>query len=126
MKPPTNSIVRANETANAAWVIFPKYQVGAPTHLKKLSQSRAFIRIADNAFNYSLLGIKGFEALARLIGASQCYDFTYSTLEGAIETFSALKPPDSFSNAGDRSFQMSDEGAGLEKHPSFLESMSEF
>ena len=93
MKPPTNSIVRANETANAAWVIFPKYQVGAPTHLKKLSQSRAFIRIADNAFNYSLLGIKGFEALARLIGASQCYDFTYSTLEGAIETFSALKPP---------------------------------
>ena len=93
MKPPTNSIVRANETANAAWVIFPKYQAGAPAHLKKLSQSRAFIRIADNAFNYSLLGIKGFETLTGLIGASQCYDFTYSTLEGAIETFSALKPP---------------------------------
>ncbi len=93
MKPPTNSIVRADETAQAAWVIFPKYQAGAPTQLKKLLRSRAFIRIADNAFNYSLLGIKGFETLTGLVGTSHCYDFTYSSLEDAIETFSLLKPP---------------------------------
>jgi hypothetical protein len=93
MKPPANSIIRANETAYAGWVIFPKYQSSVPAQLKKLSRSRAFIRIADNAFNYSLLGIKGFETLTGLVDASQCYDFTYSSLENAIETFSALEPP---------------------------------
>ena len=93
MKPPTNSVIRADETVHVAWVIFPKYQSGAPAQLKKLSRSRAFIRIADNAFNYSLLGIKGFETLTKVISMSQCYDFTYHSLEDAIETFSALKPP---------------------------------
>lgn len=93
MKVPTDSIVRAAETAQAAWVIFPKYQTGATAHLEKLPQSRAFMRVADNAFNYSLLGTKGFETMAGLIDASLCYDFTYSALDEAIETFDALKPP---------------------------------
>ena len=93
MKVPTDSIARAAETAQAAWVIFPKYQAGAAARLEALPQARAFMRIADNAFNYSLLGVKGFETMAGLIDASLCYDFTYSVLDEAIETFAALKPP---------------------------------
>ena len=93
MKPPADSIVRAAETAQAAWVIFPKYLAEATARLEVLPQSRAFMRVADNAFNYSLLGTKGFETLAGLIDASLCYDFTYSILDDAIETFDALMPP---------------------------------
>lgn len=93
MKPPTDSVTRAAETAQAAWVIFPKYQAGEAARLEVLPQSRAFMRVADNAFNYSLLGTKGFETMANLIDASRCYDFTYSVLDEAIETFDALKPP---------------------------------
>lgn len=93
MKAPAESIARAAETAQAAWVIFPKYQAGAATRLEALPQARAFMRVADNAFNYSLLGVKGFETMAGLIEASLCYDFTYSVLDEAIETFAALKPP---------------------------------
>lgn len=93
MKAPADSIARAAETAQAAWVIFPKYQAGTPARLEVLPRSRAFMRIADNAFNYSLLGAKGFEAMAGLIDASLCYDFIYSNLDEAIETFAALKPP---------------------------------
>ena len=93
MKVPTDSVTRAAETARAAWVIFPKYQAGAAARLEALPQARAFMRIADNAFNYSLLGVKGFETMAGLIDASLCYDFTYSVLDEAIETFAALKPP---------------------------------
>lgn len=93
MKVPTNSIVRATETATPAWVIFPKFQADTPARLETLPRSRAFMRVADNAFNYSLLGIKGFETMAGLIDASLCYDFTYSDLDEAIETFAALKPP---------------------------------
>lgn len=93
MKAPTDSIARATETSQAAWVIFPKYQTNAAARLEALPQSRAFMRVADNAFNYSLLGTKGFETLAGLIDASLCYDFVYSNLDEAIETFSELKPP---------------------------------
>lgn len=93
MKAPSESIARATETAQAAWVIFPKYQAGESTRLEALPRSRAFMRIADNAFNYSLLGVKGFETMAGLIDASLCYDFVYSNLDEAIETFAALKPP---------------------------------
>jgi hypothetical protein len=92
MKAPTDSVIRSNETVRAAWVIFPKYREGAATSLEVLPQSRTFMRVADNSFNYSLLGIKGFETLAGLIDKSLCYDFTYSKLDEAIETFAALTP----------------------------------
>jgi HprK-related kinase A len=92
MKAPTDSIARATEVVQGAWVIFPKYQAGAKACLEALPQSRAFVRVADNSFNYSLLGLNGFKTMASLIDASLCYDFTYSNLDDAIEIFGALKP----------------------------------
>lgn len=93
MKPPTDSIERASDAAQVGWVIFPRYQAGADAHLEPLPQSRAFMRVADNAFNYGLLGAKGFAVLAGLIDASHCYDFSYGVLDEAVETFAALRPP---------------------------------
>jgi HprK-related kinase A len=92
MKPPADSVARALETALPGWVIFPKYEAGAPTSMTPLPRGRAALRLADNAFNYSTLGAPGFEALAQLIGASDCYDFRYSDLAQAIAAFAALRP----------------------------------
>jgi len=96
MRPPSDSVIRAAETAQPAWIIFPKYQSGAAARLEAHPRTRTFMRVADNAFNYSLLGIRGFEAVAGLIDSSLCYDFTYSVLDEAIETFDALIPPSAF------------------------------
>jgi HprK-related kinase A len=93
MKAPSDSIARASEAVQPAWVIFPKYQAGSTARLEVLPRARAFMQVADNAFNYSLLGLGGFEALARLIDMSECYTFIYSVLDEAIETFDALKTP---------------------------------
>lgn len=95
MKPGRDSVDRATETAQAAWVVFPKYQSGSQTNMQALSQSQAFMRVADNAFNYSLLGVQGFKTLAKTIDNSRCYDFTYSNLDEAIAAFSALSLPSS-------------------------------
>jgi HprK-related kinase A len=92
LKAPADSIVRASETARPAWVIFPKYEAGAAACLEPIPPSRAFMRLAENAFNYSLLGAKGFEAMASIINTSLSYRFTYSVLDDAIEVFSKLKP----------------------------------
>lgn len=92
MKPPAACVARASETARAAWMIFPRYEAGAATRLDPVPQARAFMRVADNAFNFSLLGARGFEALAGVIDASRCYDFSYSVLDEAIAAFDALTP----------------------------------
>ncbi len=90
MKPPQESVARAMEQARPAWVIFPKYEEGAAARLESLPRPHAFMRVADNAFNYSVLGLTGFELLAKLIDVSQCYEFTYSHLDDAVKTFASL------------------------------------
>lgn len=93
LKPPRESVLRAQETARPAWVVFPQYAAGAPATLTALAPARAFMQLAENAFNYSLLGEAGFTAMAGLIGASDCFQFRYSVLDEAIDVFSRLKPP---------------------------------
>jgi HprK-related kinase A len=93
MKPPSASIDRASEVARPAWVIFPRYQPDSPACLEALPRSQAFMQVAGNAFNYGELGLKGFETLSNLIDLSQCYRFTYSVLDEAIETFAGLTSP---------------------------------
>lgn len=93
MKSPADSVLRAREPAQAGWIIFPKYQAGETTRLEPLSRARTFMRIADNAFNYSLAGRKGFEVLSDVITHCNCYEFTYSDLDEAVETFSRLLLP---------------------------------
>ena len=92
LKVPADSIARAEEVARPAWVIFPKYETDAAPRLEPIPRARSFMRVAENAFNYSLLGASGFDALASIIDASLSYQFTYSKLDDAIEIFSKLKP----------------------------------
>ena len=92
MKAPADSVERAGEAVHAAWVIFPRYQAGVEVQLEVVPRARAFMRVADNSFNYSLLGECGFEALAGLIDACRCYDFTYAELDQAVAAFAKLKP----------------------------------
>lgn len=93
MKPPSDSVSRANEAAKPAWMVFPRYQKGTTASLRSRPKGGTLMAVADNAFNYSLLGAAGFHMLADMIDACDCYDFTYSDLEQAIEVFAALQPP---------------------------------
>jgi len=93
MKPPAGSVAQSHVSARPAWVIFPKYQAGASTRLEPLPKARAFMRMVENAFNYSLLGPQGFQTMANLIDACDCYEFTYSNLDEAVAVFAGLKLP---------------------------------
>lgn len=91
MKAPPDSIARAAERARAAWIIFPQYQAGVVPTLTPVAPARAFMDLAANSFNYSLLGAEGFEALAGLIERSASYNFSYSALDDAVAAFSRLE-----------------------------------
>jgi HprK-related kinase A len=90
MRPPADSVRRAAETAAPGWVVLPRYVPGAEANLTRLSKARAMMQLADNSFNYSLHGRRGFEVLAGVIDASDCYEFTYSRLHDADAVFRRL------------------------------------
>jgi HprK-related kinase A len=90
MQPPIGSVRRADEPANPHWVVFPRYQSGVATTLSPYPKARAFMQLADNAFNYNVHGTKGFDTVADLIGSSGCYEFSYSNLDEAVSAFDAL------------------------------------
>jgi len=90
MKAPRDSIARVGERARAAWIVFPRYVAGAAPELIPIPKARAFLRVAENAFNYSLLGAAGFHAVANLIERSASFDFRYGRLEDAVAIFDRL------------------------------------
>ena len=91
MKVPNDSITRAHEHAIPTWVICPKYERGAPARLEPRSKGQAFMYVIKNAFNYSVLGVRGFQTVAALIDTCDCYDFIYGSLDEAIDVFDALE-----------------------------------
>ncbi len=92
LKPPVESVRRAAESALPGWIIFPKWESGGRARLDELARSRAFMRVAENAFNYSALGTLGFDTLASVIDRSLCFEFNYSDLDDAVDIFSSLQP----------------------------------
>src|SRR5450830_885400 len=54
VRPPSASVANAAQISRAAWIVFPRYEAGAPPRLLPLTRARAFMRVADNCFNYSL------------------------------------------------------------------------
>ncbi len=88
--PPEDSVGRSADRAPAAWVVFPRYQQGAEAELTPQPRGRSLMRAAEMGFNYSLLGLKGFQTLARLIDQCACYDFCYSDLDQAVAVFEEL------------------------------------
>jgi HprK-related kinase A len=94
MRPPQESVSRANQTAAPGWIFFLSFKPNAPLSLLPISKSQAFLRVAQNSFNYSLLGAKGFETTANMIDSSDCYEFSYGDLRDATARLAELRPPD--------------------------------
>jgi HprK-related kinase A len=93
MRPPTDSVARMHVGAVPGWLIFPKYQSGSATSAVALPKAQAFMRLSSGLVNYPVLGVQGFEALTQLIDRTNCFNFTYSSLDEAMAWFAALEPP---------------------------------
>lgn len=96
IRAPDASVARSQETAEPAWIIFPQYEAGVEAELNSHPKGSAFMKLAEKSFNYSMLGLDGFNAVTRLVERCACYEFRYSRLEDAIAQFEAL-----FSSAAD-------------------------
>lgn len=90
MRPPRESVLRQHEMARPGWVVFPKWEAGAPATLTPRSKAQTFMFLAQNAFNYRQLGADGFRIGTALIDQTACFDFHYGVLDEAVATFDRL------------------------------------
>lgn len=90
LRPPIDSVKRMHETAQPRWIVFPRYSPGSEPMLTPRAKAQTVIHFAENAFNYSMLGETGFDVVGRLVDQCDCYDFTYSRLDDALEVFDWL------------------------------------
>lgn len=93
MKPPAESVARADESARPGWLIFPRYKSGADTRILPKAKGPALLEAARGTFNYHVLGLAGFEALANLMDTCRCFELTYCDLDNAAHHFARLEPP---------------------------------
>lgn len=87
LKPPRASIENVALRARPRWIVFPQWEAGASLSLFSQPKSHGFIQLAENAFNYSMLGETGFDLLGRVINDSECLGLRYSRLDDAIAWF---------------------------------------
>jgi len=90
VRPPARSVARSEEPAPPGCVVFPRYRKGAATRFTPLHKADAFRQLAEQAFNYYVLGRHAFEAVAGLIDRSDCFNFEYEALESGVAAFEAL------------------------------------
>jgi HprK-related kinase A len=90
MKVPDAHLDRVHVPARARWIVYPRYEPGAPTTLTSHRRASAVVDLAKQSFNFNLLGVRGFETLTGLVRACHCHDFRYSALPEAIDLFNQM------------------------------------
>ncbi len=84
MAAPQDSVRRGSETAISRLLIFPKYMPGAATTITPRQKAASFMELADQSFNFNVLGELGFHALKQMLDSCDCYDLSYSDLDDVI------------------------------------------
>ena len=93
VRPPIDSIRRAQEPARPRWFVFPRWIADAPFALEPMPKSKAFLMVATNAFNYEVLDEIAFRLVADMVRACDCYSLRYSDLDEAVTALDKLSRP---------------------------------
>jgi HprK-related kinase A len=84
VRPPAESIRRAQEPARPRWLVFPRWTAGASLAMEPMPRSRAFLMVATNAFNYEVLDETAFGLVENMVRECDCYSLSYSNLDEAV------------------------------------------
>lgn len=84
MRPPKASVMATKIPAVPSAIVFPSYRIHAETDFVEISKGQTMMRLAENCFNYPVLGAAGFTCLADTVERSRCCTLTYSAMDEAI------------------------------------------
>lgn len=84
------AVDKGERIAQPRCIVFPSYQAGAGVQLQPHDKAQTLLRVAQDAFNYSILGTTGFETLSQLVDVCSSHSLTYSDMDGAIARIDQL------------------------------------
>ncbi|PCI22319.1 MAG: HprK-related kinase A [Piscirickettsiaceae bacterium] len=87
---PESSVLANDDLVYPSAVIFPKYKNDVDTTLIPITKGVGFMNVAENSFNYNVLGEQGFDALSSLVDRCDFYEFEYQNLDEAIALFNEM------------------------------------
>jgi len=90
VRPPDDAIAGQDDPATARWIIFPRWVAGAELSLQPMSRADGFMTLASNAFNYEVLGERGFDTARNIVGGADCLQLVYSDLDEAVHCIDRL------------------------------------
>lgn len=90
LRPSLDSVTQAARPALASWIVFPRYEAGAPLNVAPHPKGDALIALASNSFNQHVHGRQGFVAMADMVQSCGVFDLHYSRLDDALAWFDAL------------------------------------
>lgn len=82
LRPPAQAIVRMDEPALPALLLFPRF--GFASDIRPMGEMEAFVRLTQASTNYVALGEAGFAALTALIRSVPAHGIDYADTAGAI------------------------------------------
>ncbi|MEO7190120.1 MAG: HprK-related kinase A [Vicinamibacterales bacterium] len=101
VRPPADSVARADQPATPRWIVFPRFEAGATPEVRRVSRAEALLRLGEQAFNYSMLGDAGFRTLCDVVDGCDCYQIRFGSLSDAlacVRSFAEVEPALSAAN----------------------------
>lgn len=90
VRAPRLSVEKMHVEAAPFWIIFPRFLRGSELIFAELPKSYALLKLATNAFNYSVLGKEGFLLVRDIVRQCDCYNLIYGELEEVIARLDEL------------------------------------
>jgi HprK-related kinase A len=87
---PVASLARAAEPASIAAVVFPDFARGAQATVQPMTPAVAFLKLAHNAFNYEVIGERGFRAVGDIVRHAPARILRYGDLGAAHAAIDAI------------------------------------
>lgn len=90
MKPPEQSVASSTIRAKARCLVFPRFLADSQIKTNALDKGASVVKLAENSFNYNVLGMQGFNALCEIVNQCACFELTYSELDDAVDYFEEI------------------------------------
>jgi HprK-related kinase A len=90
LQPLAEDVIRLNEPAAPAWVVFPQFSADAPTAITPLPRPATLLDLMGQSFNAEQLGLPAFRALTGLLAQSTCHHVAFGSLTAALQAIDHL------------------------------------
>jgi HprK-related kinase A len=81
LSPPANSWQLKNKPVEIVGVVFPNYNKDKDLEIYQLNKTQAFTQLAENSFNYGVIGDIGFQTLTKVIDKVDSFEIHYNDLK---------------------------------------------